>query len=474
MNTDQPGTIAIGPIAILVAFAAAILHAPVLVDAAPKPNIVYILADDLGWNDVSYHGSNIRTPNIDRIAKEGLELDRFYVCPICSPTRSGLMTGRWPQRFGLMRSVVPPWRDFGLDPEETTIAEMLAGAEYEQRTVVGKWHLGHSSRKYHPLNQGFTGFYGHYNGALDYFTHQREGELDWHRGFDSSYDKGYSTDLLADEAVRVIDNADAAAPFFLYVPFNAPHSPFQATEEDLAANDHIKRPQRKMLAAMVTGLDRGIGRILDALDRKGIADNTIVWFSSDNGGVEEPRSSNQPLRGKKGDVFEGGVRVTAAVRWPQGFQGGRKIDAVTGYIDVYPTLMAVAGVEQSPGKPLDGRNMLPVFRGEAEGEPRTWYHYIAQRGNSEKLAVMEGDWKLVLLDDRIDLAEQRDRIPRMLFNLQKDPYEKQDLAAEHPDRVARMWKMAGEFRKLEPADALPAYNEGKEGFQPPKEWKIPE
>lgn len=442
---------------------------------AQQPNIVVLLADDLGWNDVSYHGSNIRTPNIDRIAHEGLELDRFYVCPVCSPTRAGLMTGRWPLRFGLMKSVIPPWRDFGLPAEETTVAEMLRDAGYKHRGVIGKWHLGHASRKYHPLNQGFSQFYGHYNGAIDYFTHLREGELDWHRDFESNYDEGYSTDLLANEAVRFIESAAGEGPFFLYVPFNAPHSPFQATGEDLAANEHVQKPQRRVLAGMITAMDRGVGRILQALDQQGIAENTFVWFCSDNGGVEEPRSSNRPLRGHKGDVFEGGVRVAAAARWPRGFEGGRKITAPTGYIDLYPTLMAAAGIEQTNGLPLDGRNMLPVFRGTAEPQPRTWFHYIAMRGDpSEKLAVMEGDWKLVLLDARADDPQQARGVTTLLFNLREDPGEKQDLAAAQPELAARLRERAIQFRQLEPPEALLPYNAGKENFQPPKEWRIPE
>ena len=180
-----------------------------------KPNIVIIVADDLGWQDVSFHGGDIRTPNIDRIAREGVELDRFYVAPVCSPTRAGLMTGRWPIRFGVMRTVFPPWRKGGLDTSEVTLADVLAKAGYEHRGVFGKWHLGHSDIKYHPLRRGFTEFIGQYNGAVDYFTREREGEMDWHTGYQSNYDKGYSTDLTADAAVRFIGKrAGGDAPFF--------------------------------------------------------------------------------------------------------------------------------------------------------------------------------------------------------------------------------------------------------------------
>ncbi len=154
-----------------------------------KPNIVIIVADDLGWGDVGFHGSQIKTPNIDTLAETGIVLDRFYVAPVCTPTRAGLLTGKYPNRFGVREVVIPPWRDFGIAPEEVFLPEELARAGYKNRAIIGKWHLGHSSRKYYPLNQGFTHFYGHLNGAIDYFTHEREGELDWHNDWESSYDR---------------------------------------------------------------------------------------------------------------------------------------------------------------------------------------------------------------------------------------------------------------------------------------------
>lgn len=192
------------------------------------------MADDLGNGDVGYHGSDIKTPNIDRLAKEGIMLNRFYVAPVCSPTRAGLLTGRYPNRFGLRETVIPPWRDFGVDTTEVFLPELLAGAGYKNRAVLGKWHLGHSRKAYHPLNRGFTHFYGHYNGAIDYFTHKREGELDWHNDYKTSYDEGYATDLITEEAVKSIqDYSDDGSPFFLYVAYNAPHGPLQAKNEDL-------------------------------------------------------------------------------------------------------------------------------------------------------------------------------------------------------------------------------------------------
>ncbi|MXZ37207.1 MAG: sulfatase-like hydrolase/transferase, partial [Holophagales bacterium] len=304
--------------------------------SAPLPNIVLIVPDDLGRHDVSFHGGEIATPNIDRIAAEGVQLERFYSAPVCSPTRAGLMTGRYPIRFGLMRAVIAPWRDYGMDTSEVTLPEVLAKAGYEHRGIFGKWHLGHFDRKYHPLRRGFTEFVGH-NTAVDYFTKEREGERDWSHDYESVDEQGYVTDLLAEHAVRFIDrHAGGEAPFFLYVPFSAPHSPLQAKEEDLPryadleplepprgweestagrplAADERRRNGRRVHAAMVHSLDEGVGRILDAIDGHGIADNTLVLFFSDNGG-SVGIGDNGPYRGAKGSVFEGGTRVAAAAR----------------------------------------------------------------------------------------------------------------------------------------------------------------
>ena len=232
-----------------------------------RPNILFIVADDLGWGDVGYHGSVIPTPNIDALAARGIEMNRFYTAPVSSPTRAGLMTGRYPSRFGIRKTVIPPWRDYGLDPEEQTLADMLAANGYAHRAIVGKWHLGHGRRAYYPLNRGFTHFYGCLNGALDYFTHEREGELDWHNDWESCRDEGYSTDLIADEAVRCIGGYASEGPFFLYVAFNAPHTPFQAPEDEIA--EHISpekfaalTPREKdayTYRAMVTRMDKGVG-----------------------------------------------------------------------------------------------------------------------------------------------------------------------------------------------------------------------
>ena len=284
--------------------------------AAP-PNIVVLVADDLGWNDVSLHGAEIPTPNIDRIANEGVELERFYVNPVCSPTRVALMSGKHPIRYGLQRVTIKAWTELGIPPSEETLPELLARGGYDRRGVFGKWHLGRH-RRFHPLEQGFTEFVGHLGGAIDYFTHESLGRLDWHRGFALDREEGYSTRLIGKHAVRFIDASASAEPFFLYVPFNAVHTPNHVLDEHMRRNAAIRPENRRLKAAMTTSMDDEIGNILAALDDRGLAANTLVLFFSDNGGVPPAGSSNEPLRGRKHTLYEGGIRVVAAVRWPDG------------------------------------------------------------------------------------------------------------------------------------------------------------
>ncbi len=476
-----------------------LLSAGSMLLAADRPNIVIIVADDLGWADVSFHGHEIRTPHIDRLTREGAELNRFYVAPVCSPTRAGLMTGRYPIRYGLMRTVVPPWRKGGLDVSEVTLPEVLARAGYHHRGVFGKWHLGHSAVKYHPLRRGFTEFVGHYNGAIDYFTHQREGELDWHTGYESNHDEGYSTDLIAAAAVDFINRrAGDPTPFLCYVPFNSPHGPLQAKPEDLARYESLAgsgppfrdrpgegaatqtRPafggegrgksQRQTLAAMISSLDDGVGAILKALEERGIAGDTLVWFFSDNGGTGV--GDNRPLRGAKGSVFEGGIRVTAALRWPARVSAGRTVTAPLAYIDVLPTLMQIVGVEDHAGKPLDGIPALDLLTGSERELTRELYSYIGH-GEAEQITLIEPEWKLIVIGPRITDPPATEERKVHLFRISSDPYEKNDVAPENPIVVHRMLTKLREFRTLQPADAVAPYFERDPAFKAPLEWRMP-
>jgi arylsulfatase B len=444
-------------------------------DDAPaqrRPNILIIVADDLGYQDVGFNGAATPTPNIDRIARSGMVLDHFYASALCSPSRAGLLTGRYPHRYGIMGDTITPGSDFGLDPQEQTIAQLLGNAGYSRRAFLGKWHLGHRAPAFHPMRFGFTSFYGHYNGAIDYFTHAREGEVDWHRDRTPSGDQGYSTDLLSDEAVRLIRTPakQDGSPWMMWLAYNAPHGPLQATEQDLAAVgfDPAKprfgeeranareggrygimgygNTRRQTTLAMIHGMDRGIGRILDALAQTGQLDNTLILFTSDNGG---PRGAadNGPLRGWKFLHYEGGVRVAAAMSWPAGLKPRARADiGDVSYVDILPTVARLAGTHSErtldgrdvsdallSGKPLGDRTL---FMGEdyrvaaAEGE-RGPTDPEALRGRAA--AAIDGKWKLVGGE---------------LYDLDADPYEKQDVAAQHPDIVARIEKRVADYVAL--------------------------
>ncbi|MBK1882587.1 sulfatase-like hydrolase/transferase [Luteolibacter pohnpeiensis] len=446
-------------------------------DAAPKPpNVVILLADDLGWNAVGYHNAEVKTPNIDRLCKDGVELDQFYTSPMCSPTRAGLMTGRYPIRFGCARSVIPPWRDYGVSVDEVMMPAALAAAGYGQCGAFGKWHLGHAEQKWLPLARGFTEFTGCYNGAIDYFTFEREGEVDWHHNEESIRPEGYSTTVIGDAAVNFIGKAATdEKPFLCYVPFNAPHSPFEAPESYLEKYSQIKDVKKRTYYAMITAMDDQVGRILDSIKQAGIEKNTVVWFFSDNGGVHDIKKNNAPLRGNKLTNFEGGVRTVACVRYPGVYASGKKIEQPMAFIDVLPTVMALTDhTPESAGcKPLDGVDLNPVLTGKtAELPARDLYFYHGQTGeDSETIAIHSGPWKLIVNGPSL-AGDISGKHQIRLFKLAKDPNEKQELSEENPEVVERLMKKLVTFRKLQPADAIPPYDVGKKGFVAPKDWKI--
>jgi len=434
-----------------------------------KPNILIMVADDLGYADVGFNGGKtIATPNLDRLAATGINLTDFRACPMCSPTRAGLLTGRWPLRFGMMRAVVPPWSNYGLPTEENTMPELLASAGYERRAIIGKWHLGQARREFLPLNHGFTYFYGHYNGAIDYFTHQRDGERDWHRGDQVVKEEGYSTDLLGTDAARFIRESPSGKPWLLYLPFNAPHSPYQAKAVDLEKYAQLKQPDRRAYAAMLDCLDQAIGRVLAAVEARADASNTLILFMSDNGGIPRVGSSNQPWRGQKLTVYEGGTRVCAAIRWPAGgLLGGSKFGGRIGYIDVLPTVLAAVGVK--PAGNLDGLDFLPALRGEAKLPSRSWFSYLHQSEDAHA-SVHEGKWKLIAHGDAF--AEKPPTAPELeLYDLEADPAEQNNLNAKHPEVVARLHAQLRGCGKLQ-KPGVGAYGEGRAGFRAPKDWII--
>lgn len=432
-------------------------------DSATRPNIVLIMADDLGWADVGYHGGEIKTPNIDCLAKEGVRLEQFYVQPVCSPTRSALLTGRYPMRYGLQVGVVRPWADYGPPLDERTLAQALQGAGYFTG-MCGKWHLGLIERGYLPTERGFDHQYGHYNGAIDYFTHHRDGGLDWHRNDQPLREEGYSTDLLADEAVRLIERHDASKPLFLYVPFNAVHTPLQAPDEYIERYSHVTDRKRRIYAAMTTCMDAAIGRIVAAVDDKGIREKTLIVFCSDNGGPEQHGADNGPYRGQKGTLYEGGVRVPCIAKWPGTLKAGEVYPEPLHIVDWYPTLLRLAGVTAQSEPALDGRDLWPALAEGRSSPDREILHNLTPTGG----AIRVGDWKLVVSEGGRGRKKGRLRTVE-LFNIAEDPYETTNQAAEQSQKVRELRARLDAYAKA----AVPP--KGRPGgppdhYEAPKVW----
>jgi arylsulfatase A-like enzyme len=448
-----------------------------------KPNIVIILADDLGNADLGYRGSDIKTPNIDKLANEGVRLEQFYGMPVCTPSRAELMTGRYAMRYGLQTLVIFPSHTYGLPTDERTLPQALKEVGY-QTAMVGKWHLGHADKKYWPQNRGFDHFYGNLVGEVDYFTKERGGLVDWQRDGKFLKEHGYFTTLIGNEAVDIIKDHDTAKPLFLYVASLAPHAPYQAPQKDIDAYKNAAGDvHRHTYAAMITDLDTQVGRIVAALKQKNMLDNTLIVFSSDNGGAtsalfatgarspEEREESggvelgaktpalNGDLRGGKGSLHEGGVRVPTIFYWP-GKLKSAIVNAPTGMVDVMPTVLALAGAKGSADHPFDGKDIWPTL---AAGQPSPHEDYLI---NVEPFrgAVRKGDWKLV----KIALLPGRTE----LFDLAKDPGEKNNVADQFPDVVndlsARLLAYAKEQKPSLWIKAQPAFlgAQGKTIFDP--------
>lgn len=402
------------------------------------PNIIYILADDLGWSDVGWHGSEIRTPNLDALAAGGAKLEQFHVQPVCSPTRACLMNGRYPIRTGLQSGVVRPWSTHGLPLEEKTLPEGLKKSGYNTY-LVGKWHLGHTTPAQLPRARGFDHHYGLYCGMIDYFTHSRSpnASLDWRRDGRPLREEGYSTELLGDEAVRVVERQKPDRPFFLYLAFNAPHSPLQAPESHLAQYSQIANKKRRTYAAMVSCLDDQVGRLVKALEERGLRNKTLILFSSDNGGPPNLGATNTPLRGGKHTLYQGGVQVAAFANWPGKIEAGVRREGLLHMVDWYPTLLGLAGAPVTSAGPLDGMDIwAAVSRGAPSPRKELLVNLEDHRG-----AVRSGDWKLVV-------HEREQGGPNIeLFNLAADPSEERNLAAQHPERVAELQKRLEHYRR---------------------------
>ena len=412
-----------------------------------KPNLIVIMADDLGYADVGFNGcKDIPTPNIDSIAANGVKFSSGYVgYSVCGPSRASFITGRYGQRFGFERN--PQYRtaddNMGLPLSEKTLATTLKQVGYHSG-IIGKWHLG-ATRTLHPLNRGFDEFYGHLGGGHAYFAddltikdsyaakNESESYRTWiMKNHEPVEPRKYLTDDFSDEAVSfVARNHDK--PFFLFLAYNAPHTPLQAGEEYLARFRDINAPKRRTYAAMVSAVDDGVGRVLGALREHEVEQNTLVFFLSDNGGPTTKNASrNAPLRGNKGDPWEGGFRVPFAAWWPAGFPQGVTYDQPVSSLDIFATITALAEAPIAPERPLDGVNLTPFLRGKRKDAPHEGI--FLRKFDQGIRAVRSGDYKLV---------EFEKTSFRSLHNLKHDISEATNIAGDNPDvrkRLSVLWE----------------------------------
>lgn len=461
--------------------------------ADEKPNVIIIVADDLGWADVGFHGGEIDTPALDRIANEGTELDRFYTTPICSPTRAALMTGRDPMRLGVAYAVFLPWTNAGVHPDEHFMPQSFQAAGY-QTALVGKWHLGHAQETYHPNQRGFDHFFGHLHTETGYFPpFGVQGGKDFQVNGQTIDPEGYETFIMADEATRYIRGRDKDKPFFMYMPFIAPHTPLEAPQElvDKYSDVDFKREParspsdtthtiskvmmrpdaRPMFSAVVDAMDQAIGQVLTTLDNEGIAENTIVMFFSDNGGAvySVGGAYNAPLRGGKGETFEGGIRVVSMIRWPAKIPAGSKVESVMSVMDVFPTIAAAAGVEPLNKRELDGRNMVKAVLEDEYIPLKGTLKFASEtpiKGNIAVTAFNE-EWKLV---QEIKEGFLSADVTNYLFNIKEDPNEYNNLAQKHPKMVARLAKEIHDWRMLYPVNGTRSNLVPPPGWRAPKDW----
>lgn len=424
--------------AIALTFLTDVLHAEAA--SPPRPNIVVIVADDLGWGDVGFHGAALKTPHLDRLAREGVELRQHYVAPVCSPTRAAFLSGRYWSRFG----VTAPQNERAFRFDTVTLARALQSPGY-RTALTGKWHLG-SKPQWGPCRFGFDHGYGSLAGGCGPYDHRyKMGPFTrtWHRDDQLIEEEGHITDLIAREAVRWIEE-QTEAPFFLYVPFTAVHIPVDEPQRWLDFYPDVAEASRRQYAACVSHLDDAVGRIVDALARTGRRRQTLLVFFSDNGGYPTARNddplypdsdkyvagpaggSNLPLRGKKTELYEGGIRVPALVNWPGTLKPGQATAPIH-VVDWMPTLCGLAGYKPERDLKWDGENIWPVLSGAVAARPRELY-WAGTGHNTD--AVRQGDWKLIV--------HRKPAVPAELFNLAEDPNEQTNLADAQPQRMAAL------------------------------------
>ena len=412
-----------------------------------KPNIILLFADDAGYDDFGFHGSKVmKTPHLDSIAKDGMVFRQAYVSdPTCGPSRAGLLTGRYQQKFGFEENNVPNFMspnskflgaDMGIPLTEKTMGDRLQALGYKT-AVFGKWHVGGADR-FHPTKRGFDEFFGFRGGRRSYFKRKIEGTIEedleyMERGFGNLAETDtYLTDALGNAAVDFIEeNKDD--PFLIFLSFNAPHTPMDARPEDLAEFPELEGI-RKINAAMTLAMDRASGQVLDKLDELGLADNTLVIFTNDNGGpTDQNAGNNYPFSGTKSNHLEGGIRVPFVAKWPEVIPAGTEFQYPVSTLDLVPTFVAVGGGETAGLDKVDGVNLMPHITGEKTDRP----HQTLFWKKDARAAIRDGDWKLIRMPDR----------PAELYDLSKDTSEQVSLASENPEKVKELYKKIYNWEK---------------------------
>ncbi|MGJ8694517.1 MAG: sulfatase-like hydrolase/transferase [Thalassotalea sp.] len=414
-----------------------------------RPNIVFILADDLGYGDVGFNGAkDIVTPALDALAAQGTVFTSAYAAhPFCGPSRAGLLTGRYPHNIGSQFNLPTSDRSggLGITTDEQFISKTLKNSGYFTG-AIGKWHLGEDAQ-YHPNQRGFDEFYGFLNGGHNYFPEQFEPEYKAQRAKGLNHaifhylrplehngqevrETEYITDGLTREAASFIEKAaqNKQQPFFLYLAYNAPHSPMQAKEADMAMFPNIKDKKRKIYAGMVYALDRGVKRVVETLKATGQYENTLIVFMSDNGGKPKMGASNAPLQGQKGDVFEGGSRSPMFMHWPSKIPAGKTFKYPVSSLDLYPTFVSLAGAELPKGKLLDGKNIWSNMMTGKDSRQNEMLYFMRHRKGFSDSSARKDNWKIVKTGQN----------NWKLFDIEKDIGETNDLSAKHPNVVREM------------------------------------
>jgi len=437
--------------------------------AADQPNIVYLIADDLGWKDVGFHGGNIQTPNLDRLAAGGAVLNAFYAQPFSTQTRAALMTGRYPMRYGLQTATILPSSQYGLPTDERTLAQALKEAGY-YTAFVGKWQLGHAKQEFWPTRRGFDYFYGSLTGQVDVQL-KKTAKADWHRGEQLLKEDGYVTALLGKDATNVIDKHNPERPLFLLVSFTAPAAPYGAPKQLVDKYRDISDDALRNYAAAVTALDQAVGEVVSALERRKMLDNTLIVFQSDNGGalptkfatgdadVSSFAADNGIFREGRGSLYEGGVRVVALASWPGRIKPKSVVTDMLHATDMYATLLKLAGAPLEQAKKVDG---LDQWQALADGRPSQRKEVLIDveefRG-----ALRVGEWKLVVhaaLPSKVEL-----------YDVVNDPEEADNVADRYPERTKQMLSRLGDYAyEMVPAKYLEELVATKSG-QTPIFWR---